>query len=191
MLPRSGKRFCFISPPSLFLVSLWSYYCYFFSSQLGWWVCTAPLSVPGNSVFVPRLPAQRLLSPWSFSTALKHLAEFFVVFFAAVQGFWEIPLGQLPPLSLPTGGNTSPWISTATSSRVLHPSHIFISSLASLDLLLSGLKWVFPAGALSCWEDGWSWSSMDPMGSQILPKGGCSAGCRIPSAKHQWFHSSF
>lgn len=92
------------------------------------------------------------------------------VFLLMSRAFWEIPLGQLPPLSLPTGGNTSPWIYTATSSRALHPSHIFISSLASLDLLLSGLKSVFPAEALSCWEGGWSWSSTGSNGISDPPQ---------------------
>lgn len=100
---------------------------------------------------------------------------FFVVFFAAVQGFWEIPLGQFPPLSLPTGGNTSPWIYTATSSRALHPSHIFISFLTCLDLLLSGLKAVFSCWSLELLEDGWSWSSTGSNGLTGPPQ-------------RRWFH---
>lgn len=62
-----------------------------------------------------------------FQQSTKTFVKFLVTFFAAVQGFWEIPLGQLPPLSLPTVRNTSTCIYTATSSELVHPSHIFIS----------------------------------------------------------------
>lgn len=71
------QRFYFISPLSFFSQSVkWWLLCLCFAA---WWlvyVWTALRSVPGKSVFVPGLPEQRLFPPWSFSSALKHLASF-------------------------------------------------------------------------------------------------------------------